>query len=96
MNNSIEIIHDTGKLFSFLGNDPKILQKYIKEHARLVGKEYPDYSIDVHFGEIDCNTTIRMDGKIYNSNNINRLKDQNFIPENILFLEDQIDLENLR
>jgi len=96
MNNNIEIIHDAGKLLSFLGNDPNILKKYIAEHKKLIEEEYPNENIDIFFGEIDCNTTICMNGKTYNSNNINGLKDQNFIPENILFLEDQIDLENLR
>lgn len=96
MNNNIEVIHDAGKLFSFLGGDPNTLKKYITEHKRLIKKEYPDMNIDIFFGEIDCNTMIRMNGKTYNSNNIGGLKDQNFIPENIMFLEDQIDLENLR
>ena len=96
MNNNIEIIHDAGKLLSFLGDDPNILKKYIVEHKKLIKEEYPNYNIDIFFGEIDCNTTVCMNGKTYNSNNINSLKDQNFIPENILFLEDQIDLENLR
>ena len=52
--------------------------------------------INIFFGEIDCNTSIRMNEKTYNSNNINGLKDPNFVPENILFLEDQIDLEQLK
>jgi len=94
--NQIEVIHDSNKLFSFLGNNPDILKSYIKEHKKLIEEEYPHTNINIHFGEIDCNTIIKMNGKTYNSNNIGVLNDPNFIPENILFLEDQIDLCNLK
>jgi len=69
---------------------------YISEHEKLIKKEYPDKNICVYCGEIDCNTMIKMNGKEYNSDNINKQRDQNFIPESIIFLEDQIDLCNLK
>ena len=95
-NNQIEVIHDTDKLSSFLGYDSDLLERYISEHQKLIKKEYPDKNINVRCGKIDCNTLIKMNGETYNSNNINKRKDENFIPENILFLEDQIDLCNLK
>ena len=95
-NNQIEIIHDTEKLNSFLGYNPILLKMYISEHEKLIKKEYPNENIVVRCGNIDCNTMIKMNGKEYNSNNIAKQKDENFIPENILFLEDQIDLCNLK
>jgi len=95
-NNQIEVIHDADKLNSFLGYNPDLLERYISEHKKLIKRAYPDKNICVHCGKIDCNTVIKMNGIEYNSNNINKQQDQNFIPENIIFLEDQIDLCNLK
>jgi len=93
---TIEVIHDGNKLSSFLqDNSPELLEQYIKRHKQFISKEYPDHNIDIHVGEIDCNTIIKMNDKTYRSDKINGINDNNFIPEDILFLEDQIDLCNL-
>ena len=48
MNNTIEIIHDTGKLFSFLGDDPNILKLYLLEHKGENNKCFKDCEIFFH------------------------------------------------